>query len=185
MLIFYLTLEPVPDLKLKNSGDLSMGKSYLFSSELAKITGVSTDTLRYYERKGVLEKPPRSAKGYRLYPKNAVEHVKTIRSALSIGFGIKELASIFQQRKSGNTPCQEVRHLTAEKLAEVEKRITSLILFRDELRLVLQNWDNELSKTADGESAKLLEKLIDSKNAFTPENSPQNFKLKEYKKSEK
>jgi len=62
--------------------------------ELAKATGVSTDTLRHYERKGVL-RSARSGNGYREYPKNALERVRTIRQALSVGFTLDELSTIF------------------------------------------------------------------------------------------
>ena len=155
-----------------------MGKSYLFAGELAKLTGVSTDTLRYYERQNVLEKPPRSTKGYRLYPKNALAQVKLIRAALAIGFGIKELASIFQRRRSGIAPCREVRQLAADKLSEVETRLKELSVFRDKLQLVLRDWDKDLSEMVDGENAKLLEKLAAAENDFNQENlSSLKFKL--------
>jgi DNA-binding transcriptional MerR regulator len=136
-----------------------MNKDYLYAGELAKKAGVSTDTLRYYERRGVLAKPPRTAKGYRLYPQSAFKQVKLVRSALGIGFTIDEIAGIFQIRDSGNTPCAEVRRLAADKLKEVEERLKELRLFRENLRQTLKVWDRDLAENSDGSKAKLLEKL--------------------------
>ena len=65
----------------------------LSPSELGRLTGVSTDTLRHYERKGVLGIPARSQGGYRLYPPDAVGRVRLVRRALAIGFTLQDLAA--------------------------------------------------------------------------------------------
>jgi DNA-binding transcriptional MerR regulator len=139
-----------------------MKKDFFYAGELAEIAGVSTDTLRYYEKKGVLTKPPRTNKGYRLYPASAVGEVRRIRAALSIGFGIDELADIFRQRKDGKTPCREVRNLAAGKLSEVERRLKELQTLRLQLKRLVGEWDVELKRNEDGECVKLLEKLAAS-----------------------
>jgi DNA-binding transcriptional MerR regulator len=132
------------------------------SGELARAAGVSTDTLRHYERKGVLPVPHRSTNGYRVYPSEALERVRLVRRALGVGFTLDELARILRERGKGGTPCRQVRALAATKLAEVETRLSELLILRDELRATLTDWDRRLAKTDDGQRAGLLEALAQS-----------------------
>ena len=83
--------------------------------------GVSTDTLRHYERVGVLAKPLRTRAGYRQYPPEAVLRVRLVRRALSIGFSLAELSRILRTRDRGGAPCREVRELAARKLEQLEQ----------------------------------------------------------------
>jgi MerR family transcriptional regulator, copper efflux regulator len=129
------------------------------SGELARLAGVSTDTLRHYERKGVLPAPQRSANGYRVYPSQALERVRLVRRALGVGFTLDELARILKEHAKGGAPCRQVRELAAGKLAEVETRLSELIILRDELRATLSDWDGRLAKTDAGQRAGLLEAL--------------------------
>ena len=129
------------------------------AGELAKATGVSTDTLRHYERKGVLPRPRRSANGYRQYPPDALRRVLLVRRALAVGFTLDELARVLAARDRGAAPCKEVRALAAAKLTEVEERLAQLIELRDDLRATVKEWDGRLAKTPDGGQAGLLESL--------------------------
>ena len=136
-------------------------KASLRSGELARLAGVSTDTLRHYERKGVLARPRRSPNGYRQYPPGALARVLLVRRALAVGFTLDELARVLSARDRGAVPCKEVRELAAAKLAEVEDRLAQLIGLRDELRATLKEWDGRLSKTPAGGRAGLLESLAE------------------------
>jgi DNA-binding transcriptional MerR regulator len=138
------------------------------SGELASLAGVSTDTLRHYERKGVLARPRRTANGYRVYPAGAIERVQLIRRALCVGFTLDELARILREREKGSVPCQEVRALASGKLAEVETRLKELKMVRDELRSTLEDWDARLAQTSAGERAGLLDALAQSRTNHTP-----------------
>jgi DNA-binding transcriptional MerR regulator len=131
----------------------------LSAGELAKAAGVSTDTLRHYERKGVLPRPRRAANGYRQYPPEALDRVRLVRRALAVGFTLDELAPVLSVRDRGAAPCRQVRELAAAKLAEVEERLTQMIELRDELRTTLKEWDGRLAETPDGRRAGLLEAL--------------------------
>ncbi|HEX8351559.1 MAG TPA: MerR family DNA-binding protein, partial [Pyrinomonadaceae bacterium] len=124
---------------------------------------VSTDTLRHYERKGVLARPRRAANGYRQYPAGALARVLLVRRALAVGFTLDELARVLSVRDRGAAPCREVRALAAAKLAEVEERLAQLVELRDELRATLKDWDGRLAKTTDGGRAGLLESLAAGK----------------------
>jgi MerR family copper efflux transcriptional regulator len=131
----------------------------LRSGELARLAGVSADTIRYYERSFLLPAAPRSASGYRLFPREALMRVQLIRSALSIGFSVSELAYIFRERERGAVPCHRVRALAAEKLAALEERLRDLQSWRRELRITLTEWDRMLANTPRGKQARLLEAL--------------------------
>lgn len=129
------------------------------AGELAESAGVSTDTLRHYERKGVLPRPRRGSNGYRQYPPEAVARVALVRRALAVGFTLDELARVLKVRDGGAAPCRKVRALAAEKLAEVEERLAELTELRAELRSTLDEWDARLARTSDGGRAGLLESL--------------------------
>jgi len=133
--------------------------AHLWSGELAKLAGVSSDTLRHYERVGVLPRPPRTQSGYRRYPPSAVDRVRLIRRALAIGFSLDELRRVLQVRDRGGAPCRHVRDLAASKLTQLEQRIVELEALRDQLRGLLQDWDGRLARTPDGQPARLLESL--------------------------
>src|SRR6516225_11635003 len=110
------------------------------SGELARLCGVSTDTLRHYERVGVLPRAARTASGYRQYPPEAQVRVMAVRRALALGFSLAELARIFRVRERGGAPCREVQRMAEGKLAEIEKRLTEMSALRDELRGLLAEW---------------------------------------------
>lgn len=123
---------------------------------LAKAAGVSADTLRHYERKGVLPAPRRTANGYREYSGDVLERVRLIRRALTIGFTLDELSAVLQVRDRGGAPCHSVRELAARKLSDIEGQLADLRAMRDELRNTLRDWDSRLAHTAPGEQAGLL-----------------------------
>jgi MerR family transcriptional regulator, copper efflux regulator len=129
----------------------------MYSGELARLAGVSGDTIRFYERSGLLPAAPRSASGYRIFPREALRRVQLVRSALGIGFSVRELADIFSERDRGGAPCRQVRKLVARKLATVETQLRELHLWRTELRRTLAQWDVRLRRTPRGKQARLLE----------------------------
>jgi MerR family copper efflux transcriptional regulator len=129
------------------------------SGELAKLTGVSTDTLRFYERSRLLPLAPRAANGYRCYPRESLERVLLIRRALGVGFSVTELARILKARDSGSAPCKTVRALAAEKLEQIETQMKDLARFRKELVATLRDWDHRLAGARPGKPAHLLEAI--------------------------
>jgi DNA-binding transcriptional MerR regulator len=135
------------------------GHATLSPAELARLAGVSTDTLRHYERKGVLGIPARSQGGYRRYPPEAVAQVRLVRRALAIGFTLNDLASVLSERNRGGAPCQTVRTLVAGRLAELETRLRDLTELRDELQILLREWDRRLGRIPAGTQARLLDVL--------------------------
>ena len=131
----------------------------LYCGELARLSGVSADTVRFYERRKLLFPATRTSAGYRVFSPDSVARMRLIRAGLSIGFSVSELADIFRERNSGGAPCRRVRKLAGEKLAVLEKRIRELQSWRRELRSTICAWDRTLAKTPRGKQARLLEKL--------------------------
>lgn len=142
--------------------DNSRNKNVRRIGELAKAAGVSTDTLRHYERKGVLGRPGRSTNGYREYSEGALDRVRLVRRALAVGFTLNELGSVLKVRDRGGVPCRRVRELAGEKLSGIESQLSELSTLRDELRSTLKDWDTRLARTGLGASAGLLEALASS-----------------------
>ncbi len=139
------------------------------AGELALAAGVSTDTLRHYERMGVLPRPPRSSNGYRSYTASAFERVMMVRRALAVGFTLGELAAILNEFDRGGAPCAKVRDLAAEKLADVDEQLKALKVVREQLKGIVGDWDARLAATPAGERATLLANLPDAGAAqYTP-----------------
>jgi DNA-binding transcriptional MerR regulator len=129
------------------------------SGEIARRAGVSTDTLRHYERKGLLAKPRRLDNGYRVYPPEALDRVLLVQRALTIGFTLEELARLFRARDRGRPPCREVRAMAERKLRDIERQLEYLEQFRETLDRTLGEWDRRLSNTDARTPARLLESL--------------------------
>lgn len=129
------------------------------SGELARLAGVSTDTLRHYERLGLLARPGRTQSGYRMYSAVALPRVVLIRRALGVGFSLAELARILRVRDAGGAPCKQVRALAECKLGEIDRRIEEMLLMRKQLADLLAAWDERLDGTPTGQRAGLLEML--------------------------
>lgn len=134
-------------------------RTFWLAGELAESLGVSTDTLRYYERKGVLPRPRRAANGYRRYSFESFDRVHLVRKALAVGFTLDELARILGERDRGGAPCREVRALAGEKLAAIEEQLKSLNALKKDLQRTIADWDSRLSDVKPGERAGLLETI--------------------------
>jgi len=129
------------------------------SGELSKLAGVSSDTLRFYERRGLLPLPARAENGYRSYSRAALDRVLLIRRALGLGISVAELGQLLRVRDRGGAPCHNARALLARKLEQLEERLAELHALRQALRETLQDWDAKLAKTPVGARAGLLEAI--------------------------
>jgi DNA-binding transcriptional MerR regulator len=131
----------------------------LYSGELAKAAGVSPDTIRHYEKLGILPKAARTKSGYRLYPASAVERVYVVQRALRLGFTLAELADVLKARDAGGTPCQRVYKMAKEKLKGVAADILALRETERYLRQVLSDWEGRMQRTIPGQRSNLLHSL--------------------------
>ena len=146
-------------MKPTTSHDEDPPGSRLRAGELARLAGVSTDTLRHYERKGVLPAPDRQPNGYRSYDADTADRLRVVRAALALGFTLDELARIFAARDRGRPPCRAVRELAGAKLVAAEERLRELERLVTSLRALLAEWDQRLRSGRDGEPLRLLERL--------------------------
>jgi DNA-binding transcriptional MerR regulator len=151
-----LTLESVQGFILT-----AVTTDFLRSGELARLTGVSADTLRHYERLGILPTSQRTTSGYRIFNASAVETVQLTQRALQLGFSLKELSEILRTRESGGVPCQRVLGLTEEKLRLVGEQIEELRRTEDYLRELVRDWRAKLRRIPPGSRAGLLHSLVD------------------------
>ena len=101
--------------------------------QLAKEAGVNVQTVRYYERIGLIDKPATNEAGYRIYTVKAVEVLRFIKHAKEIGFSLKQIAEIFSIDNEKNNTCSRVKKLAQEKVTEIDKKINSLSIIRKEL----------------------------------------------------
>ena len=109
--------------------------------ELAKAAGVSPDTLRYYEREGLLPLAHRTPSGYRDYGPEALEDLQFIKKAQALGLKLSEVHKILEISSGGQAPCEHVRSSVTGRLAEVEQRLRELRALRLTLRETLERLD--------------------------------------------
>jgi DNA-binding transcriptional MerR regulator len=127
--------------------------------QVAEAAGVSADTIRHYERQGLIPRAARTRAGYRRYPPETVTRVAIVRRALSIGFSLRDLAAVFRERDRGAAPCRRVRNTVAQRLARVDEEIQTLVKLKTALGSLLEEWDARLCATPDNEQAHLLQSL--------------------------
>lgn len=119
-----------------------MKETGLLMGEVAEQAGVNRETIRYYERIGLLQNPRRTRSGYRVYSPEATAHVQFIKRAQSFGFSLDEIREIINLSRAGRSPCSRVRRLLHEKLEEVDRRIAELSEFRQELAGFLEELES-------------------------------------------
>ena len=109
--------------------------------EVSEASGIGVEALRFYERRGLLGRPARTASGYRAYDASVLERLAFIKRAQAIGFSLDEIAEILEMRGRGEAPCLEVREAARRKLAELDERLRELRRYRNELARTLDDWD--------------------------------------------
>jgi MerR family mercuric resistance operon transcriptional regulator len=121
---------------------VSRKMKHLTIGHLAKEAGVNLETVRYYERRGLLPRPPRSTSGYRLFPAEAARRLKFIRRAQALGFSLTEVAELLSLRVSRRTTSAQIRAKAEAKIADIETKMRSLESIKKTLR--------KLTKVCDG-----------------------------------
>ena len=94
--------------------------------KVARGAGLAIDTVRYYEREGLLAKPARTSCGYRQYSADAVTRLRFIRQAKELGFSLREIKELLSLRVEAGRSCADVRARAERKIADVEQRISTL-----------------------------------------------------------
>jgi DNA-binding transcriptional MerR regulator len=105
--------------------------------QVATESGVSIDTVRFYERRGVLPAPPRTSAGYRLYDVSIVERIQLARRLQSLGLTLDEIVAALHDRDEGHASCETQRWRLEVALDRIETRIAELTRLRGEVRETL------------------------------------------------
>lgn len=103
------------------------------TSEAAAWAGVNAQTLRYYERRGLLAEPPRRGSGYRAYSVQAVRTVRFIKRAQHLGFTLNEIEELLDLSAGGPSSCATARELAHRKITDMQRQIEDLTAMRDAL----------------------------------------------------
>lgn len=105
--------------------------------QIAKNSGISVETIRYYEKEGLLEKPQRRESGYRQYNSDAIDRLIFIQQAKKLGFSLKEIGELLSIKSDANTLCSDVKQLAQEKLGDIESKIKMLQRMRKSLKVLI------------------------------------------------
>jgi len=111
-----------------------MNGSTLTIGALARAAGVGVETVRFYERKGLLAPPPRTRSGYRQFPSDAVARLRFIRRAQGLGFTLEEIRELLELRVDEVAACHTVEARARDKLVSVDAKLHELRRMRRVLR---------------------------------------------------
>ncbi len=129
--------------------------------QVAKETQVNIDTIRYYEKLGLLPIPNRNSSGYRQYSKNTILRLKFIKHGQELGFSLKEIKELLDLRTSSNTftlqQCEDVQKKATLKLKEIENKINTLL----KMKTVIQDLICACVEREDSEECPILRALED------------------------
>jgi len=106
--------------------------------EVAKQTGVNLQTVHYYERRGLLPRPPRTVSNYRVYPVEAVLRVRFIKRAQELGFTLKEIKELLALRAAPRTRCADVRNRAEAKVHDIDGKVRTLQAMRKALTKLIR-----------------------------------------------
>jgi len=131
--------------------------------KLAKQAGVSVQTIRFYERRGLLPNPQRKESGYRIYGEEDLRRLRFIRQAKALRFALEEIGKLLRTREKGLSPCCDVISMGERHLKEVEEQIGELKRFRDELKQAIQQWKRSgKPQLPAGSICVLIERVMDT-----------------------
>jgi Hg(II)-responsive transcriptional regulator len=116
--------------------------------ELAKQSHVHVETVRYYERRGLIPKPARTVSNYRMYSTDHLLRVKFIKQAQGLGFTLKEIKRLLALRAAPRAKCADVQNYAVQKIGDIQDRIRSLQRMRSSLEKLLRECSGDLPATA-------------------------------------
>lgn len=127
--------------------------------QLAKKADTGVETIRFYERRGLVPDPPRTASGYRRYPENFMHRLRFIQRAKKLGFTLDEIGQLLQLQDGGGKRA-EVKRIAHEKIAEIQARISGL----KQIQITLSDLENQCSGHGKVTGCPIIEALSDGAN---------------------
>ena len=121
---------------------MNKSKATYTRSQVAKATDVKGETIRYYEKCGLLKAPPRSTVGYRIYSQEHVTHLNFIRRCRELGFTINEIDGLLNLASVPGESCEQVQQTTTVHLREVQKKIDDLKKMEMTLKMLVSKCKN-------------------------------------------
>jgi len=115
--------------------------------QISKRTGVSVDTIRFYERNRLLAPPPRSQGGFRLYSADDLSTLHFIRSLQNLGFSLNEVREFLSLRTNNLQACSEVRDLFGRKLKDIHAKRVALERLESELKVAVRKCNSQLKRS--------------------------------------
>ena len=116
---------------------------------IARQAGVGVETIRYYEREGLITRPPRAGFGYREYPPSTAERLKFIRRAKDLGFSLKDIKELLALRLDPGTTCKDIRRRAEAKVMDMDERIRSLKQMRRALKRLADACGSEVGRISE------------------------------------
>ena len=111
----------------------------LRTGQVAKAAGVNVETLRFYERRGILKEPERRSSGYREYPVETVRIVRFIKRSQELGFTLEEIQELLALREDDSRTCGEVRDAATVKICEIEEKVRKLQSMKRALAVLVKS----------------------------------------------
>ncbi len=114
--------------------------------EAARRSGVSKDTIRYYEKRGIISKPQRRRSGYRIFTKHHIKQLQFVKRSQELGFTLREIKELLELRRDGNTDCSTFKEEAEEKHALVAQKIKHLNQIKQTLAELIDSCSGEGAK---------------------------------------
>jgi MerR family copper efflux transcriptional regulator len=127
----------------------------LTAGKVARLAGVGVETVRFYEKNGLLEEPARRVSGYREYDEQTVNRLRFIQRAKDIGFTLTEIKDLLSLRSSSDQPCDDVRGRAEAKITQIEEKVALLL----RMKQVLGRLVSSCGKQEDSSRCPILEAL--------------------------
>ncbi|CAH0525353.1 TPA: MerR family transcriptional regulator [Vibrio alginolyticus] len=124
----------------------------MLTTEIARTVGVTAETVRFYTRKGLISATKDPSNGYKIYPPSAVDRLRFISHARSIGFSLSQIEEIIEYSQQGNSPCPKVRKMLSDKISETQQKIKEYQMHLAVMEETYSEWVDEPDMTPDGKA---------------------------------
>ena len=128
-----MTLEYPPRFSLIGMGQMTTARRGLRVAELAAAVGVGADTIRYYEKAGLLLDPARTPAGYRVYEADAIDRLQFIQGAQRLGLKLRDIKDLLAIRDTGVCPCEPAEELLRRRLTDLDAEMARLSALREQM----------------------------------------------------